>query len=365
MNLRYLDVYKTIQMKISSICTQVVFVFSLVLLTSYVSHAQGFDPGGKRKPDYPFRAFLNKFSVNLETGYGRTFYRHTLENYAYLRNQQGSYIIPNNTFAENTTLAGYSNWFTGVSPASIIVGESQDSEQNGYKITTSDSASIRMKSGGYTIPLQLSVYFNLFRFRLGGGAGLNFYGGKQPQPDNFLSAYPEPEKFSSLMTDYYFLLGYSLYEYYDNAFGVDIRVGKWNMGKEFDQSLITKSNYINVGVTLEKVISKYFRLYLRPAYEIKNFTVALPQAPMRHQANAFVLTFGVSINYPDLPRSPIKGDRTQMRHYVSDPSGNRKEFRGQPFWRKQDPKIGELYPELIKSKRKRQTQRKNLFKRKN
>lgn len=362
-----------------SIPTQVISWCIILVLTSHVAIAQGFDPragfpGEKRRPDYPIRAFFNNFSINLETGYGRAFYRHSLENYDYLRNSEGSYIIPNNTFAQDTTLFGYSNWFTGITPADVNVGESKDSEVNGYKLLqiasttgaaqTPDSAAIPMKSTGYHIPVQLSVYYNLFRFRLGGGVGLSFYGGKLPEPDDFISAYPEPGKFSSLMTSYYFLLGYSIYEYYDNAFGIDIRAGKWNMGNGFDQSVINRSNYINIGITLEKVVSEYFRLYLRPAYEIKNFSVNMPAAPIHHQANALNLTFGVSINYPDIPRSPIKNDHTQMRHYVSDPSGNKREFRGQPFWRKQDPKIGELYPELIKSKRKRQTKRKNFFKRK-
>lgn len=345
----------------------IVLLLGGTLLIPQAAVAQGFDPGGKRRPDFPIRAFFNKFSINLEAGYGRAFYRHSLENYAYLRNNEGSYIIPNNTFAQDTTLFGYSNWFTGLTPADVNVGESKDSEVNGYKLIrsaaqTSDSAAIPMKSGGYHIPVQLSVYYNLFRFRLGGGVGLNFYGGDLPEPDNFLSAYPEPDNFSSLMTSYYFLLGYSIYEYYDNAFGVDVRVGQWNMGNGFDQSVMNRSNYINIGITLEKVISEYFRMYLRPAYEIKSFSVNLPETSIHHQANSLNLTFGLSINYPDIPRSPIKNDKTQMRHYISDPSGNKKEFRGQPFWRKQDPKIGELYPELIKNKRKRQTKRKNFFK---
>jgi hypothetical protein len=164
------------------------------------------------------------------------------------------------------------------------------------------------------------------------------------------------------------LLGYSFYEYYDNAFAVDVRVGVIKMGSGFDQTVTTSSPFINVGVSLEKVFSEYFRVYLRPAYEFKNFNTVLPDGPttvIDHGNSSVFLTLGVSINYPDLPRSPIKADKTQMKHYVTDPkTGVRREVRGQPFWRKQDPKIGELYPELVKSKRKRQSNRKQLFKKK-
>lgn len=337
------------------------------LAASHHGWTQGFNPGFEKKHDYPVRAFLNKFSVNLSTGYGRTFYQHTLEEYSYLRNNEGSFIIAGNFLTPNTSVAGYRNWFSDVKPASIDIGDSPDSESAGYKfLPASDTSSVLMKGGGYTIPVHLSVYFNLFRLRLGGGAGLDFHSADIPEPENFMSRYPAAGSINSLMFRYYFLLGYSIYEIYDNAFGLDIRLGRTDMGRGFNREVVTPGHFVNIGITLEKVFSEYFRIYARPAYEIKNFSVNIPSgAAMTHQANAFFLTLGVSINYPDLPRSPIKNDKIQMRHYISDPKGNRREFRGQPFWRKQDPKMGELYPELMKTKRKRQTKRKNFFQKKN
>ena len=342
-------------------CIVWMFVFSLLTVAA---SAQGFNPGFEEKNPYPLRAFFNKFSINVSSGYGRTFYRHTLENYSYLRNEAGSFIIPANAIAPNDTLAGFGDWFASATPATVITGNGPDSEVNGYKyIAAGDTSSIDMKGGGYNIPVQLTIYYNLFRVRLGGGVGLNFHGANVPQPENFLSRFPEPGRINTRMSYYYFLLGYSVYEYYDNAFGLDIRYGKLNMGKSFDQNTIEASPFINIGITIEKVISEYFRVYLRPAYEIKSYKVNLPGlAPIDHHDNALLLTLGVSLNYPEMPRSPIKNDNIQMRHYVTDPKGNRREFRGQPFWRKQDPKIGELYPELIKTKRKRQVQRSNFFK---
>lgn len=342
---------------------------SFIFLIFYMEGvAQGFDPGfEQKKHDYPIRAFFNKFSINVSTGYGRTFYRNTLTDYSYLRNGQGSFIYPGNVISPNDTITAYQNWFSGAEITEVVVGNSPDSETNGYKfLPASDTSRILMKAGGYNFPVNLSVYYNLFRLRLGGGVGLNFHGANIPEPDNFLTHFPKPGRISSVMSSYFFLLGYSVYEFYDNAFGVDVRFGKLNMGSGFDANVVEPTNFVNIGVTLEKVVSEYFRLYLRPAYEMRSFAVNLPQgAPLDYQANTLFLTFGVSINYPDLPRSPIKNDKIQMRHYITDPMGNKREFRGQPFWRKQDPKIGELYPELIKNKRKRQTKRKNFFKRKN
>jgi hypothetical protein len=129
------------------------------------------------------------------------------------------------------------------------------------------------------------------------------------------------------------------------------------MGGGFDRDVISNDFFVNIGISLEKVYSEYFRVYLRPSYEIKSFQVNMPDGAASSvldvSNNAVYLTLGVSINYPDLPRSPITNDETQMKHYISDSKGNRMLVRGQPFWKKQDPKIGELYPELRKSKRKR------------
>ncbi|WKN43101.1 hypothetical protein [Tunicatimonas pelagia] len=322
----------------------------------------GFEPMGQDdQSSYPLRAFLNKFSVNLSSGYGRTFYRHTLTNNNYVRTSAGSFIYPN---GESGTNPAYANWFNGVSPANLTLPTNPDS----LTLVTSDSSSINMQGGGYNIPINLLIYFNLYRFRIGGGISADFHRVNPPQPEDFRSFFPAPPSFRTTQLRYFGMLGYSVYEYYDYAFGVDLRAGVIRMGRGFDRGLVEASPFFNAGVTIEKVFSEYFRVYLRPAYEFKSYNLQLPDGPttaMSHRNSAVFLTLGVSINYPDMPRSPIKADKTQMKHYVTDPkTGVRREVRGQPFWRKQDPKIGELYPELIKTKRKRQARRKQFFRKK-
>ncbi len=329
------------------------YFLSILFVSIYTGiSAQGFDPGGldDRHP-YPFRAFLNKFSLNLSSGYTRTFYRHDFTDFAYLRNQQGSFLINADDALEGSVVNGLNNWFSGVSTANAI-------PLNGdYRMVRFDSTDSPLRSVGYGIPINLSLYFNIFRLRLGGGASMEFSTANVPEPKDFLSPYADPEQIKSRMTRYYFLLGYSVYEYYDLAFGVDIRAGKVNRGSGFDDFYIQSNPFFNIGVTLEKVYSEYFRVYLRPSYEFKSYVISLPEAAAQPELtindNAFQVTLGLSINYPDLPRSPIPNDNTQMKHYVSDSKGNRMLVRGQPLWKKQDPKVGELYPELRKSQRKR------------
>lgn len=323
----------------------------LLLLVSSQLFAQGFNPGFEEKHPYPFRNFLNKFSLNLSAGYGRPFYRQEIDGFAYARTESGSYLIPAGNYSAGDRVSGYSQWFSGVEQTSGILLDEE------YSLVNTDSIEAVLKSGGYGIPLNIAIYYNLQRLRIGGGINMEFHRANVPEPDDFLTPYPAPEPVNSLMTRWFGLLGYSVYEYYDNAFGVDVRFGKLNMGSGFDKEVIENDFFVNIGVSLEKVYSEYFRVYLRPSYEIKSFQVLLPDGTAAGSLpvsnNAFYITLGVSINYPDLPRSPIPNDNTQMKHYVSDTKGNRMLVRGQPIWKKQDPKIGELYPELQKSKRKR------------
>ncbi len=334
------------------------YLLSFLSIISISVFGQGFNPGFEERHPYPVRAFLNKFSVNLSSGYGRTFYRHDFSNYAYIRNERGSFLISAADANEGNTVNGLENWFTDVTPAADIA------LRDDFAMVTFDSIDGPLKASGYHIPVNLAIYYNLQRLRIGGGANVEFHQATFPEPDNFLSAYPSPEAFSTTMSRWFFLLGYSVYEYYDYAFGVDLRAGQYRLGSGFNEEITQTTPFINLGVSIEKVFSEYFRVYLRPSYEFKSYSITLPENALQVNNHAVNLTLGVSINYPDLPRSPIPNDEIQMKHYVSDSQGNRMLVRGQPFWKKQDPKIGELYPELIKSKRKRRTQL-QFFKKKN
>jgi hypothetical protein len=58
--------------------------------------------------------------------------------------------------------------------------------------------------------------------------------------------------------------------------------------------------------------------------------------------HSFHLQFGITIKIPEIPRSPIEADHVQLKHVITDPAtGRLMEVRGQPFWKKQNPKVGE------------------------
>lgn len=334
-----------------------IFAVCVLSLLPLSAAAQGFNPEGRRQSEYPVRAFLNKFSVNLGSGYGHTFYNHTLNNYAYVATPGNGFITGMANLSEGDTVSGIDQWHFNPVQNQFAV--------DSFRMVAADSGSLFMNGGGHTIPLQVSIYYNLYRFRIGGGAGLAWHQTRTLSPDNFEE--PPIQTTSAFRYRYYLLFGYSAYEYLNYAFAADVRVGRNVFGNNFNKAITQQSFFVNFGVSLEKVVSEYFRLFVRPSWEFRNYNLEATGFSPALNVNDAQLTvqFGVSINYPDLPRSPIKSDKTQLKHYVTDPkTGMKREVRGQPFWKKQNPKVGELYPELKKTKRNKRERRKNKAARK-
>ena len=59
----------------------------------------------------------------------------------------------------------------------------------------------------------------------------------------------------------------------------------------------------------------------------------------------------MSINIPELRRSPFEADHVQLKHVITDPKNGRlEEVRGQVLWKKQNPKMGQNHRRLIHDK---------------
>ena len=102
-------------------------------------------------------------------------------------------------------------------------------------------------------------------------------------------------------------------------------------------------------MTIERELSEYLRLFVRPSYEIKSYTLSLPEGgqSIEHGMNAFYLNIGVTYSIPDLPKCFIAGCRIQRNHAHGD-----REYRSRvhPIYKKQNPEYGENHPDLIKYK---------------
>jgi hypothetical protein len=66
---------------------------------------------------------------------------------------------------------------------------------------------------------------------------------------------------------------------------LDANIGGYGLGKDFDKSKITKGMFFNLGATVEREMSEYFRLFVRPSYEFKGYDLNIPETGSKHQTS--------------------------------------------------------------------------------
>lgn len=246
-------------------------------------------------------------------------------------------------FNSTQVTAGYSNWINRADP-------SPNSVTPGTFLVNSDTTTLGFQSKALNIPFKLTLHAEFDRYRIGGGYSIDYMriGNFEPiSYKNEINSFA-PEEPTVWLKKYFLLLGGTVYRYYDYTLVVDANIGGYSLGKSFDNSIIKKGMYLNFGTTIERQMSEYFRLFVRPSFELKNYKLNIPEAgSITHNFNAFYLNIGASYRLPELRRCPLKKCRAQINHA----HGNR-EYRSRvhPIYKKQNPHYGENYPVLIKYK---------------
>lgn len=357
-----MKIAKLMPKPICTICT-----FILLFLSSEALYAQAFNPyqhayqgwdGDKIKKASPIRAFLNKFSLNTQIGYGRTFYNHQIDSDLLEIAPQTEGAEPELVMLGDYTTSGLTinyrgttNWLNFPMADSGVVALTPGGPGN---ILYADSADIRYGGSGYNIPVNVSLHFDIERFRIGGGimyelhhiSQLNPRGqGEQPYIPNFNSTF---------MFRYYFTAGAKVYHFMGWDYNVDIQIGKVKYGKQYDKSSLQNGIFFNLGLPFEYEMSEYFWLVVRPSFDFKSYTMAVGgtdagASTIQHNQPAFYLNFGVRMKLPEIKRCPVNSCRTQLKHVHGS-----QEFRGQPFFKEQNPKIGELHREHRQKRHKKE-----------
>lgn len=294
----------------------------------------------KRQGTGWFRKIVSKVTFGLSTGYGSTTFKHKLDGFGILQNPDSMPKL----FQSAIVSSGYSNWFNKVQP-------SGNTQQPGAFLVNSDSAKIGFKNKAFNIPLKATIHVEFKRFRIGGGYSFEYtnLGEFKPitYPDQIQNYSPDVSSF--FLKKYFGMIGASVYRYYEYLLVVDANIGGYSLGKQFDKSVIKKGVFINVGATVEREMSEYFRLFVRPSYEIKSFKVNIPETgqSIKHNFNAWYVNVGATYRFPELRRCFFKTCKAQMNHA----HGNR-EYRSRvhPIFKKQNPHYGENHPTLIKYK---------------
>jgi hypothetical protein len=287
-----------------------------------------------------FRKILSKVTIGISTGYGSTKFKHDLSGFGILQNPDSLPRI----FASTSPPNGNTNWFNN------SVYSSATLQSNNFQVN-SDTSDIGFKSKAFNIPIKGTLHVEFDRYRIGGGYSIEYthLGTFKPTSYGDQIASYSPEFSSFWLKKYFGLIGGTVYRYYEYSLIVDAQVGGYGLGSNFNKGLIKKGVYINLGATIERDFSEYFRVFLRPSYEIKSYKLTLPEMTqsVTHKFNAFYINVGASYRFPELRRCVVKTCRAQMNHA----HGNR-EYRSRvhAIYKKQNPHYGENYPTLIKYK---------------
>ena len=145
------------------------------------------------------------------------------------------------------------------------------------------------------------------------------------------------------MKKYFGSFGVSFFRLDNYLFIADVNIGGFKPGANFNAGQIKKGVYVNIGVTAERELSEYLRLFVRPSFDFKSYTLNLPEGggSIKHSINALYVNVGFTYTLPELPKCFHKECGVQINHA----HGN-KEYRSRvhPIYKKQNPGYGENNP---------------------
>lgn len=286
------------------------------------------------------RTLLSKLYFGFSTGYASTPFSHQLDGFGIVQQPDSLPLI----FDHNNLATRYSNWTNNVVASANPLAP-------GAFTVNADTADIGFRSKTFMIPFKGTVHVEFDRFRVGGGYSISYTRIGSFEPTHYADdiANYALDKSSLFMKHYFGMIGASVYRYQEYLLVVDANIGGYSLGGSFAKNLMKKSLYFNLGVSAEREFSEYFRVFIRPSYEIKSYKLSIPETTqtLQHSIRGFYVNVGVTYRLPELRRCFLKSCHAQINHA----HGNR-EYRSRrhPIYKKQNPHYGENYPELIKYK---------------
>ncbi|BDC99205.1 hypothetical protein PEPS_14860 [Persicobacter psychrovividus] len=310
----------------------------------------------------PFRKILNMFSLDVGVGSGRAFYNQDLSGYdLYYQNNIPMLGLPQENGGMDSV--AFSNWLTD--PQRVAINGNTGAGGNFPDIPTpiqpgggintgvidSAGAVTHFPAGSFpelgyrgvatTVPINLSLFFNYKKFRVGLGFEAEHHKLSYLNPYNSYDSQigSHVVDISTWNFKYNLLLGYNFFDFMGWSYYAELGIGKYNMGKAFNEAVNHPSIDVQLAMPMYYNVSEYFRLYVRPSYEMRSYNTVLPQttSSIKTSQNGFSISFGLSFTFPEIKRCPIPNCSTQQKHQHGD-----RAFRGQPIFYPQDPQIGQI-----------------------
>ena len=289
------------------------------------------------------RSILKNVKFSFSTGYGNTFVSHKLDGFGLYQPAGGHVALFD---PKGATADRFVNWVNQFE-------KDTSAFKAGNFMVSSDSAKLGYKGNAWNIPVKLTIHYEFKeKYRVGVGYSyelMNIGSLHSISYTDKLSNF-KPTASSGWMSKYFIMGGYSFYRMGDYLFTGDVQIGGYSPGSNFATSpLLQNGIYINAGVTVERELSEYLRVFVRPSFEVKSYTLNLPEAgkSISHNINGLYFNIGITYSIPELPKCFIADCKIQMNHAHGD-----REYRSRvhPIYKKQNPQYGENHPRLIKYK---------------
>ncbi|WP_137090837.1 hypothetical protein [Mangrovivirga cuniculi] len=339
---------------------KVLFIFLFAIIASTVSYGQSDSVSTNEPPEAQlyrkyskdeikssatgFRKFISKFSFGFSLGYGVDIYKNPLDGYSLSASSAGPFIT---STSPEDTVGAIGTWMT-----TPTFGGSATQTVSG------DTADLKYRGVGSAIPMSITLHYNWKRLRLGLGAdlGLHFFPEMRPKfSDDDIWLY-QSEKKSSFYKRFYISGEYAFKEFLDYTWAASLRLGILNRGKIIDKNYAKGKFFVNVGFNIERNLSEYFKVILRPQIDFKSYKMAINGNDIRVNQHGLYATIGISYRIPELKKSPMKADHVQINHIL-----NGVEYRSNrhPFYKYQNPNYGQNHrkPTRLKKKNKKRLQK--------
>jgi hypothetical protein len=334
------------------------FLVIILCLHSF-SYAQVFNPWGPPpnhkdlKPNL-IRQLLSHVSGEVALGYGSTRYLQNLDNYSLYSGNNQLLLLGQDSTGQSV---GIGNWlnkpfvtdtFSTYNATPFELNSSNEFDPNGEYII--EDGKRRLRGGGSAIPISVKGTINWRRFRIGGGATFVL----NTKAKLSLKGYPDyinsyESDFGTFFTQkYYFTAGYRYFDFWSTSYYVDLEYGSFKLSQNaFPASNVALSKYWNISLPIEKHLSKYFSLVLRPSLDLKSIQTAIPTGEsIKTKMWNVQLQAGIRVSFPLYKKCPISNCEAQKEHLHVD-----KQFRGQPLYKIQNPKVGENHRKMDRGKR--------------
>ncbi len=287
-----------------------------------------------------FRRILKDFHFGLFSGVGRTYFNSKLDGFG-IYQAPGS--APELFTTASTTSTRFFNWVNNAGTDITAPGA--------FTVVNPGTSGLGFKGHGLNIPLGGTLHYEFNRYRIGGGYSyeLMSIGSLHSKILSDKISSITPSSTTGFVRKYWGMAGVSFYRWNDYLFTGDLEVGSYKLKTNYNASQVTTTTFFNLGVTIERNLSEYFKVYARPTYEIKSYNLTPPGSDksIHYNLNALYVQVGFTYSIPELPRCFLRDCHAQINHA----HGN-KEYRSRKhaIYKKQNPGYGENHPTLIKYK---------------